>query len=165
VKVINNVFEIDGRRFGSNGAFATVINKTEDVTIEHNTVIQTGHIITTDYAPNTRFIYRNNIARHNEYGIFGSGVGIGKAAIARYFPEGTFTANVIVKEVNAPSSAESLYPAGNFFPQTIQDVGFVDYDRRNYRLRPNSRFRSVATDGTDPGADIDKLPKLTSTND
>ena len=160
VKIVNNVFEIDGPRFGSNGTFATVINKTEDVTIEHNTVIQTGHIITTDYAPNTRFIYRNNIARHNEYGIFGSGVGIGKPSITHYFPGSIITANVIAKEVNAPSNAESLYPAGNFFPQSMQAVGFVDYVRRNYRLQPSSRFRSTATDGTDPGADVDKLPKL-----
>ncbi|HKY26324.1 MAG TPA: hypothetical protein VJM12_00105 [Pyrinomonadaceae bacterium] len=163
VKVLNNVFEINGPKFGSNGAFATVINKTEDVTIEHNTVIQTGHIVVTDYAPNTRFIYRNNIARHNEYGIFGSGVGIGNAALTRYFPASTVTGNVIVKEVNAPSNAESLYPTGNFFPQSMQAVGFVDYERGDYRLRPGSRFRATATDGTDPGANIDKLPKLTST--
>jgi hypothetical protein len=160
VKVINNLFEIDGPRFGSNGAFATVINKTEDVTIEHNTVIQTGQIIVTDYAPNTRFIYRNNIARHTEYGIFGSGVGIGKPAIAHYFPGSSITANVIVKEGNAPSNAESLYPAGNFFPQSMQAVGFVDYDRGDYRLRPGSRFHAAATDGTDPGADFNKLPKF-----
>lgn len=161
VKVVNNVFEIDGPRFGSNGAFATVINKTEDVTIEHNTAIQTAQMVVTDYAPNTRFIYRNNIARHNEYGIFGSGVGIGNPALDYYFPGSIVTGNVIAKEVNAPSNAESLYPAGNFFPQSMQAVGFVDYNRGNYRLRPESRFRSAATDGTDPGANFDKLPKLT----
>jgi len=160
VKVVNNIFEIDGPRFGSNGAFATVINKSEDVTIEHNTVIQTAHILVTDYAPNTRFIYRNNISRHNEYGIFGSGVGIGKKAVEHYFPGAIVTGNVIAKEVNAPSNAESLYPSGNFFPQSMQAVGFVDYERGNYRLRPESRFRSAATDGTDPGANVDKLPKL-----
>ena len=160
VKVVNNLFEIDGPRFASNGAFATVINKTEDVTIEHNTVIQTAQIIVTDYAPNTRFIFRNNITRHNEYGIFGSGVGIGNRSLTHYFPGSIVTGNVIAKEVNAPGNAESLYPAGNFFPQSMQAVGFVDYERGNYRLRPGSRFRSAATDGTDPGADFEKLPKL-----
>ncbi|HEX7329986.1 MAG TPA: hypothetical protein VF290_00715 [Pyrinomonadaceae bacterium] len=160
VKVINNVFEIDGPRFSSNGTFATVINKTEDVTIEHNTVIQTGHIILTDYAPNTRFIFRNNITRHNEYGIFGSGAGVGKPALTQYFPGSIVTGNVIVKEVNAPSNAASLYPAGNLFPESMRAVGFVDYDLRNYRLQPGSRFRSAATGGADPGADFDKLPKL-----
>jgi hypothetical protein len=92
-------------------------------------------------------------------------VGIGNPAITRFFPGSIVTGNVIVKEVNAPSNAESIYPAGNFFPESMQAVGFVDYDRRNYRLRPGSRFRSAATDGTDPGANIDKLPKLPSTND
>ena len=160
VKVINNVFEIDGPKFGSNGVFLTVINGTEDVTVEHNTAIQTGNIISTDYAPNTRFIYRNNITRHNEYGIFGSGFGVGKTSIAKYFPGSIITGNVMVKEVNAPANAESLYPAGNFFPQSMQAVGFVDYERGNYRLGPGSRFR--AKDGTAPGANLDKLPKLPS---
>ena len=158
VKIINNLFEIDGPKFGSNGVFATVINGTEDVTIENNTAIQTGNIISTDYAPNTRFIYRNNITRHNEYGIFGSGMGVGKTSIAKYFPGSTITGNVIVKEGNAPSNVESLYPAGNFFPQSMQDVGFVDYEQGNYRLRANSRFH--ANGGGAPGPNFDKLPKF-----
>ena len=160
VRVANNLFEnIDGKRFGSNGFFLTVINKTEDVTIEHNTAIQTGNIIGTDYAPNIRFVYRNNISRHNQYGIIGADRSIGKNSIAHYFPGGIITGNVIVKEVDAPSNAESLYPPGNFFPESMQAVGFVDYERGNYRLRPGSRFRPAAANGTYPGADIDKLPK------
>lgn len=122
VRVVNNLWEVDGPRFASNGAFATVINKTEDVTIERNTAIQTNHIIATDYAPNTRFTYRNNISRHNEYGIFGSGVGIGNPAIGFYFPGGVITGNVMAKEVNAPGNVESLYPEGNTFPQTLAEV-------------------------------------------
>ncbi len=160
VKVINNVFEIDGPKFGSNGVFLTVINGTEDVTVEHNTAIQTGNIISTDYAPNTRFIYRNNITRHNEYGIFGSGKGVGHTSIAEYFPGSIITGNVMAKEVNAPSNAESLYPAGNSFPQSMRAIGFVDYERGDYRLRPDSRFRATS-DGVPPGANFDKLPKLT----
>ena len=160
VKLINNVFDIDGPRFGSNGVFLTVINGTEDVTVEHNTAIQTGNIISTDYAPNTRFVYRNNITRHNDYGIFGSGRGVGNTSIAQYFPGSTITGNVMAKEVNAPSNAESLYPPGNFFPQSMQAVGFVDYEKRNYRLRPDSRFHA-SSGGVDPGANLDKLPKFT----
>jgi hypothetical protein len=159
LRVANNLFEnIDGPRFGSNGFFMTVINKTEDVTIEHNTAIQTGNIIGTDYAPNIRFVYRDNISRHNHYGIFGGG--IGNAAIQRYFPGGVVTGNVMTKEGVAPSNVESLYPAGNFFPESMKVVGFVDFERGNYRLRPGSRFRSADTTGAYPGADFDKLPKL-----
>ena len=157
VKVANNVFEIDGPRFSSNGAFATVINKTEDVTIEHNTVIQTGNIIVTDYAPNTRFIYRNNITRHNEYGIFGSGAGIGNPAIEYYFPGSIVMGNPIAKEFNAPWNVELIYPAGNYFPASFSEIGFVDLASGNYRLASSSPYKGKATDGTDPGADIDAL--------
>ena len=157
VKVVNNVFEVDGPRFGSNGAFATVINKTEDVTIEHNTVLQTNQIIVTDYAPNTGFIYRNNIARHNEYGVFGSGVGIGNPALEYYFPGSIFTGNLIAKEVNAPWNVELIHPAGNYFPATYTTVEFVDLASGNYRLASSSPYKGKATDGTDPGANIDTL--------
>jgi len=160
VRIANNLFDnINGKQFGSNGVFITVIAGTEDVTIEHNTAIQTGNIISTDYDPNTRFIFRNNIARHNEYGIFGSGAGVGNPTIVKYFPNSIITGNVFVREGNAPGNAESVYPAGNFFPESMQAVGFVDYERGNYRLRPNSRFRSNAARGADPGANLDKLPK------
>ena len=157
----NNLFlNIDGPRFGSNGAFLTVIAGTQDVTVEHNTAVQTGHIVVADYDPNLRFIYRNNISRHNDYGIFGSGSSIGNSTIAKYFPGSIITGNVIVKEVNAPQNAESLYPAGNFFPESMQAVGFVDYERGNYRLRPGSRFHAKAAGGADPGVNFDKLPKF-----
>lgn len=124
IRATNNLFiNINGPRFGSNGAFATVVHKTEDVMIDHNTVVyQTQHIIVTDYEPNTRFTYTANITRHNDFGIFGSGVGIGNPAIAKYFPGGDVTANVIAKEINTPSNAESLYPTGNFFPASLSTV-------------------------------------------
>jgi len=160
VAIRNNLFLIDGPRFGSNGTFLTVIAGTQDVTIEHNTAFQTNHIVLADYEPNIRFIYRNNISRHNEYGIFGSGSGIGKPSIAKYFPDSVITGNVIAKEKNAPGNPESLYPAGNFFPESMQAVGFVDFERGNYRLRPDSRFHSKS--GTEPGANLDKLPKSSS---
>lgn len=150
VRVAHNVWEIDGPRFNSNGTFATVINKTEDVTIENNTAIQTSHIVMADYAPNTRFIYRNNIARHNEYGIFGSGVGIGNVALDFYFPGAVVAGNLIVKEVNAPWNVDLIYPEGNFYPNTIAETIGADY-----RVLP--AWQGKATDGKDPGVDIDAL--------
>src|SRR4030095_4708924 len=77
MKIANNLFEnIDGPRFRSDGAFLTIIAGAQDVTVEHNTVLQTGQTIITDYDPSFGFVYRNNITRHNQYGIFGSGYGI-----------------------------------------------------------------------------------------
>jgi hypothetical protein len=49
------------------------------------------------------------------------------------------------------------YPPGNFFVGAASDVGFVDYARGNFRLASNSPFKRRATDGRDPGCDIDAL--------
>ena len=134
VRIANNVFDnIDGPRFGSNGAFATVINGTDGVTIEHNTVIHTGSMVIADYLPNTNFVYRSNISRHNDYGIFGSGHGIGNPAIDYYFPGSTITDNVIAKEVNAPWNVDQIYPAGQVFPTTLAEV-FSDVSK--YQVAP-----------------------------
>lgn len=159
VRVAHNLWEnVNGGKYGSNGFFATVINKTEDVTIEHNTVFQTGNIIGADYAPNIRFAYRDNISRHNQYGIFGGG--IGNTAITNYFPGAVVTGNVMAKEVNSPSNAETLYPAGNFFPASLAAVGFVDLGAANYRLSSSSPYKGKGTGGSDPGCDIDKLAAM-----
>ena len=64
----------------------------------------------------------------------------------------------VAREVNAPSNVALIYPTGNFIPENLNAARFVDYARANYRLRPGSGFR--AKDGTDPGADFDKLPKF-----
>ena len=158
VRVANNLFDnIDGARFASNGAFLTVINATDSVTIEHNTAIQTGNIIISDYAPNTGFVYTDNITRHNEYGIIGSGHGIGNDSISYYFPGSILTRNVIAKEVNSPWNVDSIYPAGNFYPANLDAVGFVDWKNGNYHLASSSPYKGAGTGGTDPGCNIDVL--------
>lgn len=160
VRIANNVWEIDGPRFGSNGVFATVINGADQVTIENNTAIQTGSILITDYLPSTGFVYRNNISRHNVYGVFGSGKSTGNVTLAYYFPGAVFAGNVIAQEVlgpDSPSNIEAVYPAGNYFPASLASVGFVDFANGNYRLASSSPYKNKGTDGKDPGANIDAL--------
>jgi hypothetical protein len=52
---------------------------------------------------------------------------------------------------------ESKYATGNFFPLSFDRVGFVDYQRNNWRLAPDSRYRGRATDRNDPGVNVDAL--------
>jgi len=147
--VANNLF-ID-----ITAAFLT-INGYYDVTVEHNTHFQSGNIMILYGEPSLRFVYRNNVTVRDSkgYGVKGDGTGEGTIALNMFTPGFKFERNVIA---NAQSS---LYPPQNAFPNSISAIGFVDYEQGNYRLRPDSRFHATATDGGNPGANFDKLPKF-----
>lgn len=154
VKVLNNLWLIDGPGNGSNGAFATVIKGTDAVVIEHNTAYQTGNLMLMDYMPpSTGFRFNNNIGRHNAYGIFGSGAGVGNPAIAQYFPGSMIAGNVIAKEVlssDSPGNFAAVYPVGNYFPESLAEVLGSDH-------KALAAWKGKATDGKDPGCDVDQL--------
>ena len=48
------------------------------------------------------------------------------------------------------------YPPGNSVVSSLKDAGYLDPDRRDWRLRPDSRFKGAAG-GRDPGAEIEAL--------
>jgi hypothetical protein len=149
LRIANNLF-IDIR-----AAFLTMSGY-YDVTIEHNTHFQSGNIMVLYGEPSLRFTYRNNVTIRDSsgYGVKGDGTGEGTIALNMFAPGYKFEKNVIA---NADAS---LYPSQNFFPRSISAIGFADYERGNYRLLPESRFRGAATGGADPGANFDKLPKF-----
>ena len=147
--IANNLF-LDIRE-----AFLT-IQGYYDVTVEHNTHFQSGNIMVLYGEPSLRFVYRNNVTvrDNNGYGVKGDGTGEGTIALNMFTPGFKFEKNVVA------AANASLYPAQNFYPDSVSAVDFVDYERGNYRLRPQSRFHGTATDGTDPGVNFDKLPKF-----
>jgi hypothetical protein len=151
ITIRNNLFVDVGGSWGS-GRLFQLLDGTSDVTVDHNTADQTDTILAGgDRAPHTRFTFQNNIALHNRYGIIGSGTGTGRPSIDRYFPGAVVRRNVLV------GGAADRYPADNFFPPSIDQVGFVDPDSRNYRLTSSSPFKRAATDRLDLGADVDKI--------
>jgi len=58
--------------WGSNGRFLQV-TETVDLRVDHNTILQTGNLITAYGVPTQGFVFTNNIALHNQYGIIGDG--------------------------------------------------------------------------------------------
>jgi hypothetical protein len=76
----------------------------------------------------------------------------GIRTLETYFPGAVVEKNVIVA---CPFSAQ--YPRANFFPISLDKVGFEDRPGGNYRLAPASSFRRAATDGKDVGVDFDAL--------
>ena len=152
IKIENNLFDgVGGAHLGGNGRLFQVLSGAAHVIINHNTAFQAAHTLIGDGAPVTGLVYTNNITAPGEYGIFGGGASEGLPSLEKYFPQAMIARNVFV---GRPSR---LYPPGNFFAASLDEVGFVDRQRRDYRLKSNSAFKRAGTDGRDIGCDIEKL--------
>lgn len=152
VTIRNNLFEdVGGERWGGDGRLFQILEGPADVVIEHNTALHTGNLVTADGRPSSGFVFRDNIALNNAYGIVGSGVAPGNGTLAGFFPGAVVSHNVIV------GADARAYPPDNFFPSRVDDVGFVSIQDGNYRLRDGSPYKHRASDGTDVGVDMDAL--------
>jgi hypothetical protein len=60
-----------------------------------------------------------------------------------------------------PGASIAAYPADNFYPAGIGDVGFTDLSGGNYRLSGSSPYKNAGTDGKDVGADIPSVERAT----
>ncbi|MEZ5286670.1 MAG: right-handed parallel beta-helix repeat-containing protein [Vicinamibacterales bacterium] len=162
IVIRNNLFyDVDHTAWGGNGTFLQVGEAARDLTVEHNTVLQSGNLVTvyggTRAAPRPvlGFRFTDNIGLHNTYGIFGNAVGSGTPAIAAYFPGGEIRGNVLA------GGPEGKYPGGNLFPPVDELMRqFVNPAAHDYRLRPASGLLRSATDGGRVGADIDALESV-----
>jgi hypothetical protein len=165
VTVTGNLFDdIDGKTWKGSGDFLQITdgsgapngsrNGPGNVIVDHNTALQSRNVISAE-GVSKGFVYTNNITPHNRYGVHGSGRGTGLDTLAADFPGSVFDHNVLIHGKCAE------YPAGNFCPATVEDVGFVDYAAGDYRLAQGSPFSGAAGDGTDIGADIGAVEEAT----
>jgi hypothetical protein len=161
ITIQNNLFQnINHRTWGGNGMFLQLGNGPENVTVDHNTVIQTGTLVAA-YGGNKNspraipgFRFTNNLGLHNAYGIFGNSIGMGTAAIAKYFPDSVIRSNVLA------GGQASRYPPGNFFPSVQQFMSdFVNATDADYHLNQRSAYKRAATDGTDLGVNFEVLTR------
>ena len=154
----NLVYDINGETWGGKGNFLQVGNQPRDIVVEHNTVQHTGNVVTVygkrNGVPETidGFIFRDNLMRHNQYGVKGDSLAVGSASLDAYFRGLTFERNVLA------GGKASLYPAGNYFP-TVNEfaAAFVNPAAGDFALAPGSQFRNAASDGTALGADLARL--------
>ena len=139
VLVSNNLF------YDIKGPFL-VFNGFNNVTFTHNTHIQTGNIMTLYGSPSQKFVYTDNLTIRGSkgYGLVGDGFGEGTVALRKYAADGVFRNNVVI------GASPSEYPKENQYPASVDRVGFVNFEKGEYRLSPNSPYKGV-------GADWDKL--------
>jgi hypothetical protein len=140
--IINNLFyRIDGPALNGRGAFLLIDGENNDVTVDHNTVDQSEHIIQATGQASLRFKFTNNIARHNQFGVLGDGSSSGTTTLNTYFPGAEFRRNLII------GGQASSYPTDNTFILTIDQVGFYNRAAADYRIASTSPNRIVGTDG------------------
>ena len=154
IAIRNNLFLDVGGRWGG-GRLFQLLDGTSDISIDRNTAVQSDMLLSGgDHAPHTGFVFQDNIVVHNRNGIIGSGTAPGRPSLDRYFPGALVRRNLIV------GGRPEQYPSGNFFPASVEQVGFVSPQNGNYRLAASSSYRHAGADGREPGADLDAIAKF-----
>ncbi|HEY7789171.1 MAG TPA: glycosyltransferase, partial [Vicinamibacterales bacterium] len=150
ILIRNNFFTDVGGSWGD-GRLFQILSGAADITIDHNTALQSESFLFADGTPDSGFTFQNNIVENNLYGLIGTGTGSGTPTLQAYFPGYVFKGNVII------GGQASDYPSDNFFPGSPQSVGFTDSGHNNYRLTASSHYHGAGTDGNDVGANFDLL--------
>ncbi|HEY6614377.1 MAG TPA: hypothetical protein VIZ32_07660, partial [Vicinamibacterales bacterium] len=104
----NLVYDIDGDAWAGNGIFAQIGGEPSGITIDHNTILHTGNVVTfysgqyinsvgvrVTGGPIAGFSFTNNLVQHNAYGIFGSGQSYGNGTLAYYTPGAVVQGNAM----------------------------------------------------------------------
>jgi hypothetical protein len=151
ILIRNNLIEdINSLSWGGAGKLFQIVGGAEDVTIDHNTGFANGNIMSTDSTQelNESLVFTNNIVAHNDYGVIGTGTGIGLPTLNRWWKSYIFKKNVII------GGRESNYPPDNYFIHTFSAVRFVDMAKGDYRLSASSPYRKAGADGKNIGCDL-----------
>jgi hypothetical protein len=131
------------------GNLAFIGDGATDVTFDHNTVDHSGNVVSAYGRPTEHFIFRNNLTKHNAYGIIGAGRGVGDDSIGAYLPRSSIVYNTFA------GGTASSYPTGNGFPSVATwEAQFVNRSAGDYRLSSSSVYLHAGTDGADLGADM-----------
>ena len=97
-------------------------------------------------------MFRNNVLRHNKYGVIGASTAPGQGTLQAYFPGIVFDGNVI-----AGGDARA-YPAGNQFigPDAFA-AQFADASNGDFHLKGARRSAAREGQASGPGADVDAV--------
>jgi hypothetical protein len=148
LSIRNNLFEnLDAKAWGSSGHFMKV-TAWDGLQIENNTILQSGNIASAYGTPVDHFVFRNNIVFENEYGIKGDNMGSGQSVIDFFFSSGTVSHNIII------GGRTSNYKERNFFPTSLDKVGFADLRAGDYRLSSNSPYFNQGANGAPIGSQL-----------
>ena len=148
----NNLFDdISNTTYGGLAKVALIGLGASTVTFDSNTFIHTNSSLIYAYGADQMpsFTFKNNIARHQKYGIMGESSSPGLPSIKKYFPSSVIVCNSLA------GGTASLYPVPNVFP-TVADwtAAFADFANGDYRvIHPEVNYATGCADLT-AGADV-----------
>jgi hypothetical protein len=166
--------DIDGEKYKGGGGLFVIMNfwtnqTLHDVSIRHVSGFPSAHFMSIandlSYPKMYNFTFQDNLVVMPAYPVWSAGgtnscavSDIPVTVISTCFKTYTYANNVLaaVSKHYPPSK----WPGGNFFPVTVPDLVFTSYSSGNggdYQLQANSPYKGMASDGTDPGADINAL--------
>jgi hypothetical protein len=137
------------------------LDSAKDVKVYNNTVIGNRTHILSGQSPTTGLVLRDNIIFNGEYGF---SCFTAPNTVATCWPGLVMTGNVIVDNRSNNQGDPAGYPSGNFYPDSLADVGFVDYRNGNYELAKTSRYKGRGSNRKDPGVDLNALLQALQSN-
>jgi hypothetical protein len=159
VTIENNLFDEIGWQFqAARSPVFQILRGPQDLVLVHNTAMgRPLFSIVVSGEASTGTVIVSNLITYAGGAIFGDGKATGMPAIEFYLPESLITGNLFPgRPVSAEGTHPSLvYPPGNFFTRTFDEVGFVDWQAANFQLNSQSAFRSIGLDRT---GHADNLP-------
>jgi hypothetical protein len=159
--ITDNVVENVGTgMFGGDGRTFQLLPGLSDVVLMHNTVVSaSGQNPAAIYLAGggiSRLVVHSNVLHHGNAGVKGDGTGEGSASLNTFASGALYTNNAMVYGGTASS-----YPANNWFPSTLADLGFLNAAGGDYHLGGSSAFAGKGYDGRNVGADIDQVDAAT----
>lgn len=160
---VNNLFEDVSWNYGGVGAFAELQSNSvaglppaHDLLFDHNTIFQNGNVANIYVAAGALqdVSITNNIFGEGSYGWYVNALGQSYNALAQALTGLNFANNVW-----AGDPTVFQFP-GNFYPATLAQIGFVNYNNGvggDYHLAVGSPYKGLASDGTDPGVNMDLI--------
>jgi len=127
------------------------------ITVENNTVQQTGNVMTCYGTNHANFVFRNNIIQFNDYGFV--------CPANMLTPDSRGNTIVDNRGTIAGNGYPKNIPRGNPVVSSLDEVGFVNYAQGDWRLTPQAKGKLKGTDGKPVGVDFDALAAAVASTD
>jgi hypothetical protein len=149
IRIRHNEISDFGYAYGGTGYFVVLQGDPRDIVVDHNTIVTdtASGVVQVAGPPISGFVFTNNVAHHNAYGIIGTDLAPGLSTINELLP------GAIIRRNALADGDPSLYPPDNLFPTGAAfDAHFTNPSRGDFTLKPGTDWANAGTDGLDLGA-------------